>query len=782
MNKDTDIRINQIKIKVQWIDRYSRLGSLKIRQYQSSKTVLSLLIILFVVISAQTFGNSKVKEPKHSLTPLQRANALLEKMTLQEKISQLVLLSRKNDANGELTWDYAIQQIRDGRCGNILNAKSNEKVRLLQEHAVGQTRLGIPLLFGYDIVHGFKTIFPIPLGAAASWDLNAIEKSSRIAAVEGSSSGVCWTFAPMVDISRDPRWGRIAESPGEDTYLAMEFAKAAVRGFQGNDLADKTTILACPKHFVAYGVAQAGRDYHTVDISERTLRDTYMPPFKAAIDAGALSIMTSFNEWNGIPATGNSFLFRKVLRDEWGFSGLVVTDFTAINEMIKHGTAADEYEACVQAMQAGVDMDMYGEIYAKRLEKLVADGKVPVEQVNDAARNILRIKFMLGLFDDPFRYCDEKREKEVTYAKEHLDAAYDLSCKSLVLLKNEKQTLPLKAGLDIAVIGPLAEATTDLLGCWRGQGEPNATDTILEHITRVNGKGRVRFEQGCDVDSTDRSGFDKAIALVKTSDLAIMILGESQDMSGEAASRTNISLPGVQTELLEQVKATGKPIVLILLNGRPLILEKESRLADAVLEAWHPGTMGGKAIADTLFGWSNPSGKLTVTFPRTLGQVPIFYNMKNTGRPIKPEDPNYKFTSRYIDCPNDPLYPFGFGLSYTTYSYSKPKLDRPSLKPGGKITVSTVVSNTGSFDGAEIVQLYIRDRVGSVTRPVKELKGFQRIHLKKGRSQKVEFTMTEKDLAFLRRDMTWGTEPGSFEVFVGPDSRDAKSVEFTLLD
>ena len=709
-----------------------------------------------------------------------KVESLLAQMTLEEKIGQLTLLSSKWEITGPVEGKSYIDEVRSGQCGNIFNVPKAEYVRQLQKMAVEETRLGIPLLFGFDVIHGYKTIFPIPLGLASSWDMDAVERSARIAAVEAAASGITWTFAPMVDIARDPRWGRIAEGAGEDTYLCCEVAKANVRGFQGNDLSDPSTVAACMKHFAAYGAAQAGRDYHTVDMSERMLRDTYLPPFKAALDAGCASVMTSFNEFNGVPASGNPFLLKTILRDEWKFDGVVVTDYTSINEMIAHGSAADQADAAAQALAAGVDMDMMSSAYLKQLKQLLADGRVTIEQIDRSVRNVLRLKEKLGLFDNPYRYCDEQRERNLHYATPHLKASREIAGKSMVLLKNGKNILPLKTGKRIAVIGPLAEAQRDLLGTWRARGEEEMVTSVLDALIQVNGSNLVKFAKGCSVTNNDITGFAGAVAVARKSDLVVMVMGETASMSGEAASRTSINLPGVQTDLLREIKKTGKPIVLVLLNGRPLALEQEAGMADAILEAWHPGTEGGKAAADVLFGKINPSGKLPVTFPRNLGQVPIHYNMKNTGRPLDPAADKSKFQSRYIDSPNDPLYPFGFGLSYTDFKYSKITLDKSEIKPDETLTASVTVSNAGKIDGEEVVQMYIRDLVGSVTRPVKELKGFKKIFLKAGESQTVTFSIGEKELTFLRRDMTWGMEPGYFDLFIGTDSRDVQSSSFSI--
>jgi len=734
-----------------------------------AKKTLSTILLIFFSISNLRAEDIAAK-----------VEALLAKMTLEEKVGQMTLHSSYGDITGPGAGGNTREKIQTGRCGNILNAVKVQNIRKLQQIAVEKTRLGIPLMFGYDVIHGFKTIFPIPLGMASSWDMKAIENAARIAAKEAASSGINWTYAPMVDIARDPRWGRIAESGGEDTYLGCEIAKANVRGFQGNNLTNSLTLAACVKHFAAYGAAQAGRDYHTVDMSERMLREVYLPPFKAAVDAGVASLMTSFNELNGIPTTGNSFLLKNILRDEWGFKGVVVTDFTSIKEMIKHGVVANLADAAALALNAGVDMDMMSTAYIGHVKLLLKNGRISEEMINNAVRNVLTLKFKLGLFDNPYRYCDEQREKELIYTKEHLQAAYDMAAKSMVLLKNKNQLLPLSQGKRIAVIGTLANSKKDLLGTWNAQGEWGSIETVLKGIIRNNGNSHVEYAKGCGVNDADKSGFAEAVAIANKSDIAVMVLGETEALSGEASSRSNINMPGVQTELLQLIKKTGKPIVMVLMNGRPLVLEKEVAMSDAILEAWHPGTEGGKAIGDMLFGKLNPSGKLTVTFPRNLGQVPIHYNIKNTGRPIDPENPNYFFATKYIDCPNDPLFPFGYGLSYTDFNYSKVMLSKNEIKPGESLKASITISNSGNFDGEEIVQLYIRDLIGSVTRPIKELKGFKKIFLKKGENRKVEFTINEDDLVFLRRDMTWGTEPGKFEIFIGANSRDVEKANFTL--
>jgi len=709
-----------------------------------------------------------------------KVDSVLKLMTLDEKIGQMVLYTSGWDVTGPTLKSDYIDDIRSGKCGNIFNAHTVEYVRKLQKIAVEESRLGIPLLFGYDVIHGHKTIFPISLGESASWDLQAIEKSARIAATEAGASGLNWTFAPMVDISVEPRWGRVSEGAGEDPFLGSQIAAARVRGFQGNDLADTTTVLACVKHFAAYGAPLAGRDYNTVDMSQRVFLDVYLPPYKAAIDAGALSVMSSFNEFDGVPATGNKYLLTDILRNQLGFKGFVVSDYTSVNEMVHHGIVANEEEAALLAIKAGLDMDMQGEVYAKYLKGLLEKGLVDEKTIDQSVRRILKVKFKLGLFDDPYRYCNEAREKRTIYAPEHLEAAFDVAKRSMVLLKNDNNVLPLKKGEKIAVIGELAASKRDLLGSWKAAGDWNFMKSVLDELKEYNGEKNVLYAEGCKKMGDDRTGFAQAIATARRADKIVMVIGEDAEWTGEAASRSNINVPGVQTELLEQLKLLNKPLVVVLMNGRPLVLTKENKLADAILEAWFPGTMGGKAITYVLYGEYNPSGKLTMTFPQNLGQVPIFYYEKNTGRPIYLSNDKYK--SKYLDCPNDPLFPFGFGLSYTTFEYSDITLSTKELQQNGSIKATVTVTNTGKTDGEEVVQCYIRDMVGSVTRPVKELKGFEKIFLKAGESKEVSFTITPDLLAFHRLDMTYGTEPGDFKLFIGGNSRDVKETSFKLID
>lgn len=745
------------------------------------RTVFTICLALFATILYMSFStndeamNNPLQDDKDALIE-KKIDSLLAKMTLEEKIGQMALLTSGWDVTGPTINENYMEFVKKGTVGNIFNAHTSKYNRDLQKVAVEETRLGIPLLFGYDVIHGYKTIFPIPLGEAASWDLEAIEKSARVAAEESAAAGLHWTFAPMVDIARDPRWGRVAEGAGEDTYLGVEIAKARVKGFQGDDLGATNTILACAKHFAAYGAAQAGRDYHTVDISERVLRETYLPPFKAAVDAGVATFMTSFNELDGVPASGNKHLLTEILRDEWGFDGFVVTDYTSINEMIPHGVVANEKEAGALALKAGVDMDMQGSVFQEELPGLVKEGKIKESEIDQAVRRILRMKYKLGLFDDPYRYSDEAREKETIMKPEYLEASRDVAKRSIVLLKNENNVLPINDNVaTIAVIGPLADNQKDVIGNWHGAGDFNDAVSLLTGIKERAGDSiEILYAKGSGIDDDSTQGFTEAVETANKADLVILAIGEAETMSGEAASRSSIDLPGVQLELAKEIHKTGKPVAVVLMNGRPLAINWLDENVPAILETWFLGTQAGNAIADVLFGDYNPSGKLPMTFPRSVGQVPIYYNMKNTGRPIS----DNKYTSKYLDIPNTPLYPFGYGLSYTTFEYSDIEMDKNSMGDDDKITASITVKNIGKYAGEEVVQLYIRDLVGSVTRPVKELKGFQKINLGPGESKKVDFEITPEKLAFYRRDMTFGVEPGEFKVFIGTNSVDVKEAEF----
>ena len=707
-----------------------------------------------------------------------RVDSLIRIMTLEEKIGQMVLFTSDWDVTGPTIREGYLDDIRSGRCGNVFNAYTVDYIRELQRVAVEESRLGIPLMFGYDVVHGHKTIFPIPLGESCSWDMDLIRRSAAASAAEAAASGLNWTFAPMVDISVDPRWGRVSEGAGEDPYLGSMIAAARVKGFQGDDLADPLTVLACVKHFAAYGAPFAGRDYNTVDMSERQFREFYMPPYKAGVDAGALSVMTAFNEYDGVPATGNSYLLKDLLKGEWHFQGFVVTDYTSINEMVNHGYAEDEAKAGVKAVNAGVDMDLQGEVYFNYLKGLVHSGYVSERTIDNAVRRILNVKAELGLFDDPYRYCDLARESKVVYDPQIIALSRDVARRSMVLLKND-QCLPFDRGDRIAVIGELAASRRDLLGSWKAAGEWDEMSSILDAVRRYNGPANIIYAEGCKKMGTDRSGFKAAMDAVSQADKVLMVIGEDWDWSGEAASRTNIGVPGVQSELLRMIASTGKPVAVVLLNGRPLALEQESRDADAILEAWYPGTMGAEAVADIVFGQYNPSGKLTMTFPRNVGQIPLFYYEKNTGRPIYL--PSDKYKSKYLDSPNEPLYPFGHGLSYTDFKYSDLVLSSPEMKKGKTLQATVTVTNTGPVTGEETVQLYIRDMVASVTRPVKLLKGFSKVVLAPGESKKVTFTIDAQMLSFWRHDMTFGTEEGDFKVMVGGSSSDLLQTSFALV-
>ena len=735
-------------------------------------------IILFAFLSVLLFASCRGRREASLKDVDPRVDSLIRIMTLDEKIGQMVLFTSDWDVTGPTIREGYLDDIRSGRCGNIFNAYTVDYIRELQRVAVEESRLGIPLMFGYDVVHGHKTIFPIPLGESCSWDLDLIRRSASAAAAEAAASGLNWTFAPMVDISVDPRWGRVSEGAGEDPYLGSLIAAARVKGFQGENLANPLTVLACVKHFAAYGAPFGGRDYNTVDMSERQFREFYMPPYKAGVDAGALSVMTAFNEYDGVPATGNQYLLKDLLKGEWNFQGFVVTDYTSINEMVHHGYARDEAEAGVKAVNAGVDMDLQGEVYFSYLRGLVDSGFVREKTIDNAVRRILNVKAKLGLFDDPYLYCDRARENQVVSNPEIKALSRDAARRSMVLLKNEG-CLPFDRGDRIAVIGELAASRRDLLGSWKAAGEWDDMNSILDAVRAYNGAANVIYAEGCRKIGSDRSGFSEAMDAVAQADKVLMVIGEDWDWSGEAASRTDIGVPGIQSELLKMIASAGKPVAVVLLNGRPLVLEEESKDADAILEAWYPGTMGAEAVTDIVFGQYNPSGKLTMTFPRSVGQIPVFYYEKNTGRPIYL--PNDKYKSKYLDSPNEPLYPFGYGLSYTDFKYSNLILSSPKMKKGHTIDATVTVTNIGSRTGEETVQLYIRDLIGSVTRPVKQLKGFQKLVLAPGESRTVTFTIDDEMLSFWRHDMTFGIEDGDFKVMVGGSSSDLLQTSFSLV-
>ncbi|RMB59405.1 glycosyl hydrolase [Dokdonia sinensis] len=731
--------------------------------------ILGILAIFSGFTYSQYSSNKKSYSNNIDGEVNRKVDSLLVLMTLEEKIGQTVLYTTEYDVTGPVVDKNYLNYLRDGRLGAMFNATGSAFTRKLQKIAVEETRLGIPLLFGYDVIHGYKTIFPIPMGEASSWDLELVEKSARVSAIEASAEGLHWTFAPMVDVARDPRWGRIAEGAGEDTYLCTKISEARVRGFQGEDLSSDNTILACAKHYAAYGAAQAGRDYHTVDISENTLRNVYLPPFEALTKQGVATFMTSFNEVNGVPATGNKYLLKDILREEWNFDGFVVTDYTSINEMVNHGYAEDLKHAGELAFNSGVDMDMQGGVYLNEMAKSINEGKISEEQLDESVRSILKLKFKLGLFDDPYKYCHEDTEKEIVLSQKNLDIAREVAQRSIVLLQNKKGTLPLKSDSKIALIGPLADDQYHIVGNWIARGDRNGSAvSVREALVARNSK--FDYEKGCEISGDNLTGLNNAIKIANASDVVVMVMGESERMSGEAASRTNIKLPTVQQDLIREIRKTGKPLVIVLMNGRPLDLRFESEQADAIVEAWFPGTSGGHAITDVLFGDYNPSGKLTVTFPMTIGQIPIFYNMKNTGRPADIEGANERYTSKYIDAPNKPMYPFGYGLSYTTFDYGEVNLDNNTLTENTIIMASIEITNTGKFDGEEIVQLYIKDMVGSITRPVKELKGFQKIFLKKGESKTLTFEISAEDLKFYKNGAGYINEEGDYRLFIAGSS------------
>ncbi len=727
---------------------------------------MKLRFLYIILCGALSSGFSQNYEAK--------VDSLMNLMTLQEKIGQTVMYSGHWDQTGPIVGSDNGKYIREGNMGAMLNAMSVKGTRDLQTIAVEESRLGIPLLFGYDVIHGHRTIFPINLGLSASWDLKMVEESSRIAAEEASAEGIHWTFAPMIDVSREPRWGRISEGAGEDVYLNNEMGKAYIHGFQGDDLSQPNTILACAKHYVAYGAAQAGRDYHTTNMGEGELRNVYLPPFKAAVDAGVETFMSAFNELNGVPTSGNKFTLRDILRDEWKFDGFVVSDYTSINEMIQHGFAKDSVDAARIGMNAGVDMDMVGHVYRLHLKKLVEEGKVSEAYINEACKRILLAKYKLGLFDDPYRYIDEDRETNTAYKPEFLAKAREIAAASSVLLQNKNNALPIsKNTKKIAFIGPLVKDEADIIGNWAAKGDRGGTAvSIYEGISEYLKTNQILYAKGCDILNDDESGFEEAISISQQADEIVLVMGEDHHMSGEAASRTDLKIPGIQPKLIKKIREANpnKKITLVVMNGRPLNLSEEVNLVDAILEVWFPGTMGGAATADLLFGTVNPSGKLTVTFPRNVGQVPIYYNMKNTGRPIPESNPKEDYKSNYIDVPNTPLFAFGHGLSYTEFKYSDLKLSSENLTFSNTIEARVKITNTGDADGYEIAQLYIHDKVGSVTRPVKELKGFQKIFIKKGESKTVTFTISAKDLKFYNSDMIYGVETGEFEIAITPSS------------
>lgn len=718
-----------------------------------------------------------------------RVDSVLSLMTLEEKVGQMAQYSCNWDITGPVMTDDYESLLKKGLVGSMFNAYTVEGVRKMQEIALSESRLKIPVLFGYDVIHGYRTIFPMPLAESCTWDLARMRKSAEIAAAEASASGISWTFAPMVDIGRDARWGRVMEGAGEDPYLGSLVAKARVEGFQGgNDwhsLADVNTVLACCKHFAAYGAAEAGRDYNTAELSQNTLMNYYMPPYLAAHEAGVATYMASFNEINGVPCTGNKWLMTDLLRKDWGFNGFVVTDYTGMNELVAHSIVADEKEAGELAANAGIDMDMNGAIYSKYLVQSVQEGKVAEETINRAVASILEMKFILGLFDDPFRYLDTEREKNTIMKPEFLQEARESSARSIVLLKNDKNFFPISKDkpVTVALIGPMVKDKVNQNGEWAGRGVREESVSLFEGLTEKYAGTNVKFiyAEGCDLLTDNQSKFAEAVATARRADIVLAAMGEDFNWSGEAACRTDLKLPGAQQALLKELKKTGKPMGLILMNGRPLDLSWEDQHVDGILEAWYLGTMAGHGMADVISGDYNPSARLTMSFPRSVGQVPIYYNAKPTGRPLPADAPETDYKTKYMDMPNSPLYPFGYGLSYTSFAVDGLRLDQPSFTKGGKITVTAEVSNTGSVDGETIVQVYIRDLAGSVTRPVKELKGFEKVALKAGEKKTVTFTIDEPLLAFYDIDMQKKAEPGDFTLWVGLNSSDeTNTASFSL--
>ncbi|WP_287817181.1 beta-glucosidase BglX [Bacteroides sp.] len=724
---------------------------------------------------------------------------LMGKMTLQEKIGQLNLPVSGEIVTGQAKSSDVAGKIRKGQVGGLFNVKGVENIREVQKIAVEQSRLKIPLLFGMDVIHGYETVFPIPLALSCSWDMEAIKESARIAAKESSADGICWTFSPMVDICRDPRWGRMAEGGGEDPYLGSEISATMVKGYQGDDLTDKNTIMACVKHFALYGAPEAGRDYNTVDMSHLSMFNNYFPPYKAAIDAGVGSVMTSFNVVDGIPATGNKWLMTDVLRDRWGFDGFVVTDYTAISEMIAHGMG-DLQQVSAMSLSAGTDMDMVADGFLTTLEKSLKEGKVTMAEIDKACRRILEAKYKLGLFDDPYKYCDASRVKKDIFTAENRAVARKIATETFVLLKNENNLLPLQRKGKIALVGPLANTKANMPGTWSVAAASDKYNSLYESMKQsLAGKAEVLYAKGSNLmydaqreaEATmfgremrdPRSAqelLDEALSVASQADVIVAAVGESSEMSGESSSRTNLEMPDAQRDLLTALKKTGKPIVLVYFAGRSTVMTWEQENFPAILNVWFGGSEAADAICDVVFGDVSPSGKLTTTFPKNVGQIPLYYNHLNTGRPLEAGKWFSKFRSNYLDIDNDPLYPFGYGLSYTTFRYGDLQLSNNSMNERGKITASVTVTNTGNYDADEIVQMYIRDMVGSVARPVKELKGFERIHLKKGESRTVSFDITAEQLKFYNSALNWVCEPGEFEVMVGGNSRDVQTKKFSL--
>ena len=760
---------------------------------------LNTSFFIFFIICSFTANaqNNSVKKTDAKMNTF--IDGLMKKMTLEEKIGQLNLVTPGGAVTGSVVSKDVDTKIRNGQVGGLFGITGPDKIRQAQEIAVKNSRLHIPLIFGLDVIHGHKTIFPIPLGLSASWDTALIKHSARIAANEATADALNWVFSPMVDIARDPRWGRIAEGSGEDPFLGSQIAKVMVEGYQGNDLSKDSTVMACVKHYALYGAAEAGREYNTVDMSKVKMYNEYLPPYKAAVDAGVGSVMSSFNTVDGIPASANKFLLTDVLRNQWGFKGLVVSDYTSISEMVNHGIG-DLQTVSAKSLNAGMDMDMVSEGFLNTLKKSLQEGKVTLQKIDDACRKVLEAKYKLGLFEDPYRYCNEQKEKTEIMSEANLKAARDIAERSFVLLKNNDNVLPLKKSGTIALIGPLADNKRNMLGTWSVSGDPGKSVTIMQGIKNVAGSNvNILYAKGAnisddtmlikrvnvfgtEIDVDKRSAqemIDEAVQTANKADVVVAVLGEAADMTGESSSMSNIGLQESQKNLLKALVKTGKPIALVLMNGRPMTLTWEAENVPAILDTWFAGTEAGNAVADVLFGDYNPSGKITASFPHNVGQIPIYYNHLNTGRPFTPGD-SPKFKSDYLDVSNDPLYPFGYGLSYTTFSYSDITLSNKNLKAGGKIMASVNITNTGTRKGKETVQMYTRQMVGSIARPVKELKGFQQIVLEPGETKKVTFPISVDDLKFYNSDLKYVYERGAFKVFIGANSRDVKEADFTL--
>jgi|26BtaG_2_1085354.scaffolds.fasta_scaffold07301_2 beta-glucosidase len=763
--------------------------------------IVSLKLSLIALLFSSTVNNPNVKPSSSTNDIEQKVDSVLALMRLNEKIGQLVQYSGGWDATGPTSSQgdqHKLEKLKRGEVGSMLNVTSVASIRETQKIVMDNSRLKIPLIFAYDVIHGYKTIFPIPLGESASWDLELMQKSAEIAAKESAASGLHWTFAPMIDVSRDARWGRVMEGAGEDPFLNSKIGVARIKGFQGDDLSSEFTIAACAKHFAGYGFGEAGRDYNTVNIGVHELHNTILPPFKAAAEAGVATFMNSFNDIDGIPATGDKVLQRDLLKGEWNWSGLMVSDWGSIGEMIAHGYARDKKHATEIALNAGSDMDMESYAYEAHLEALLNENKISIEHIDDAVRRVLRLKFELGLFDDPYKYCDEEREKNEVYTPENLAFAREVAKKSIVLLKNDNKILPLSKDIkSIAVIGPLANDKDSPLGNWRGKGEYNSAVSLLEGVKGMVGKNtKVYYEKGVDLtiptvepganqflhplkfNTTDASGIPAAVAAAKKADVVLLAIGENAYQTGEGRSQVDIGFAGLQNELLEAIYKANKNVVIVLMNGRPMDLSRASEIAPSILECWHLGSESGNAIADVLFGDYNPSGKLPVSFPHHVGQEPLYYNQKNTGRPFSQ---NHVTFSGYRDAPKGALYPFGFGLSYTTFEYADLKLDQTEMAADGEIKVSVTVKNTGNVDGEEVVQMYIRDLVGSLVRPIKELKGFEKISLKAGDSKTVSFTINAELLQFYTANNKWEVEPGAFNVWIGGDSTTKLKASFNVV-